>query len=65
MIARLILLGLGLAVGSQAATQAFAWLYDAAPALGPAWRVSETMALYPAWSIFRWRLQFASEAEQA
>ncbi|MDI1328261.1 MAG: type IV secretory system conjugative DNA transfer family protein [Brevundimonas sp.] len=65
MIGRLIFLGLGLAVGSQAATQAFAWLYDAAPALGPAWRVSENMVLYPAWSIFRWRLQFAGEAEQS
>jgi len=65
MRARLVLGGLGLLAGCQAATQGFAWLYRHAPALGPAWRVSEGLALYPPWAVFLWRTEFADEAARA
>ena len=38
--AKLTGLGLGLAVGAQAATEMFAWTYQWADALGPTWRLS-------------------------
>ncbi|MDQ8027460.1 MAG: type IV secretory system conjugative DNA transfer family protein [Brevundimonas sp.] len=65
MAARLILAALGLLAGCQAATQAFAWLYGHAPALGPALRPFEGPALYPPWAILAWRLEFADEADRA
>lgn len=65
MKTRLILGGLGLVAGCQAATQAFAWLYRNAPVLGPAFRPAEGWALYPPWAIILWRLEFADEAARA
>ncbi len=65
MRTRLILLALGLLLGSQAAGQAFAWLYGADPALGPAWRPAPDIALCPPWSIYVWRLRFGEEAARA
>lgn len=65
MPARLIFLALGLLIGCQAATQAFAWLYENAPVLGRAWRITEGLALYPPWSIFAWRARFTDEAQAA
>ena len=62
---RLIFLALGLLVGCQGATQAFAWLYGSAPALGDPLRLGPDLNLYPPWSIFVWRLRFAAEAQQA
>lgn len=65
MRARLIFLAFGLLLGLQGATQAFAWLYGFAPALGGGWRLGPDFCLYPPWSILSWRLRFASEAQQA
>jgi type IV secretion system protein VirD4 len=62
---KLISLGLGLAAGAAAATQAFAWTYGWADALGPAWRITPDLALYPPWAIFEWRGQFGEEARAA
>jgi len=65
MKTRLIPGGLGLLAGCQAATQAFAWLYRNAEALGAAFRPAEGWALYPPWAIILWRLEFADEAARA
>ena len=65
MPARLALLGLGLLVGLQAATQLFAWTYHWAAALGPALRVNPDLALYPPWAILVWRGEFGDEARTA
>lgn len=65
MLRRLIGLGLGVVAGAQAATQAFAWIYGWADALGPALRFGPEFALYPPWAIFHWRLIFAEEAHAA
>ncbi|MFJ6024265.1 type IV secretory system conjugative DNA transfer family protein [Brevundimonas sp. NPDC092305] len=59
--AKLVGLVLGGAVGLTAATQAFAWSYAFAPALGPAFRTRH-VAVYPPWSILVWRLRFGEEA---
>ena len=61
---RFIGLTLGVLIGLQAATEAFAWTYRWAPALGPALRLNSDFALYPPWSIILWRLEFG-EAVQA
>ena len=58
MMRRLAGLGVGLLVGCQAASQAFAWTYAFAPALGAAWRPGPELALYPPWALFVWRLRF-------
>ena len=65
MRARLILGGLGLLAGCQAATQAFALIYRNAPVLGPALRPGDGVALYPPWAILLWRAEFADEASRA
>lgn len=65
MRARFVFLALGLFIGCQAATQAFAWIYGNAVALGEAWRIAADVAVYPPWAIFEWRAQFAGEAQQA
>lgn len=65
MRTRLIFLAFGLLLGCQGATQAFAWLYDDAPALGGALRLGPDVSLYPPWSILAWRLRFATETQQA
>jgi len=64
MVWRFIGLTLGVLVGLQVATEAFAWTYRWAPALGPALRLNADFALYPPWSIILWRLEFG-EAVQA
>lgn len=65
MKGRLIGIAVGLLAGCQTATQAFAWLYRNAPALGPALRTSDGWSIYPPWSIMLWRLEFADEAARA
>lgn len=61
--AKLTGLGLGLAVGAQAATEMFAWTYQWADALGPAWRIGPHLSLYPPWAILQWRSAFGAEAQ--
>jgi len=61
--AKLTGLGFGLAVGAQAATEMFAWTYQWADALGPAWRIGPDLALYPPWAILHWRYAFGAEAQ--
>lgn len=65
MGARVVFLAVGLFVGCQAATQAFAWIYQDAPALGRAWRAGADLVVYPPWSIFVWRARFSETAQQA
>ena len=65
MALRLVWLLIGLVLGSQAATQAFAWIYHNAPALGPAWTLGPDLSLYPPWAIFHWRVAFGVEAGSA
>lgn len=65
MRARVVFLALGLLVGCQAAAQTFAWMYQDAPALGPAWRAGADLVVYPPWSIFVWRARFSETAQQA
>lgn len=65
MWAKLTGLGLGLALGAQAATEMFAWTYQWAEALGPAWRLGGDFALYPPWALLQWRTQFGDEAQAA
>ena len=62
---RLAGLGVGLLLGLQAATQAFAWTYRWAPELGAAFRPAPDVALYAPWSILLWRLAFGEEAGEA
>lgn len=52
---RLIVLAAAVLLGGQAATQAFAWTYGHAPALGPALRPWPGVALYPPWALLVWR----------
>lgn len=59
---RLVGLGLGLLVGLQAATTAFAWTYGWADALEPGLRLGGGAILYPPWSILLWRDRFGAEA---
>lgn len=65
MWTRLILLGIGVAAGSQAAGQAFAWRYGFDPVLGAALRFGEGPAVYPPWAIYAWRLRFGDQAPEA
>lgn len=65
MPARVVLFGLGLLLGLQAATQLFAWTYHWAAALGPALRVHPDLAFYPPWAILLWRVEFGDEAQTA
>jgi len=62
---RLVIFGLGLTLGLQAATQLFAWTYGWAEVLGPALRLNPDLALYPPWSILTWRSAFGEEAQRA
>lgn len=63
--ARVVGMVLGAVAGLCAATQAFAWTYGNAPALGSALRVSPEVAIYPPWSILLWRVKFGDEAQAA
>ncbi len=65
MPARIALLGLGLLLGLQAATQLFAWTYQWSAALGPAFQVHPDLMLYPPWAILFWRAEFGDEAQTA
>ncbi|MFA4952356.1 type IV secretory system conjugative DNA transfer family protein [Brevundimonas sp.] len=65
MRAKLIGGALGLAVGLQAATQAFAWTYRWDEALGPGLPVGREAVLYPPWAILRWKARFGAEASEA
>ncbi len=65
MRARLILGAAGFLVGAQSASQAFAWLYFYAPALGSGWPISDDLTLYPFWSVFTWRIRFGVESQDA
>ncbi|WP_374273847.1 type IV secretory system conjugative DNA transfer family protein [Brevundimonas sp.] len=65
MRARLIMGALGLLLGLQTASQAFAWIYGNATALGPALRPAEGVGLYPPWAIVLWGLEFGDEAARA
>ena len=65
MRTRLILLAVGVLLGSQAASQAFAWLYRDATVLGPAWRPAGGRAVYLPWAIFVWRARFGDQAARA
>ena len=62
---RLVIFGLGLTLGLQAATQLFAWTYGWAEVLGPALRLNPDLALYPPWSILTWRSAFGDQAQRA
>jgi len=62
---RLAGLAVGLLLGMQAATQAFAWTYRWAPELGGALRSGPDFALYAPWSIILWRYAFGEEAGEA
>ncbi|CAN5374220.1 conjugal transfer protein TraG [soil metagenome] len=62
---RFLCLAAGLLLGLQAATEAFAWTYGWADALGPALRLDPDFALYPPWSILLWRSEFGEEAQAA
>lgn len=63
--AKLTGLGLGLLLGSQVATELFAWTYQWADALGPALWMGDDFALYPPWAILQWRVAFGEEAQAA
>lgn len=65
MKTRLLLLGIGVAGGSQAAGQAFAWRYGFDPVLGAALRLGEDLALYPPWAFYVWRLRFGDQGVEA
>ncbi len=62
---RVVLLGVGLVAGLQAASQTFAWTYGHTPVLGPGARVSPGLTVYPPWSILVWGRRFGSEAQPA
>jgi type IV secretion system protein VirD4 len=63
MRGRIAGLGLGLVVGLQAATMAFAWSYGHAPALGPGWRLGPDVVLYPPWALLSWKAAFGPDVE--
>ena len=65
MAGKLIGLALGLLIGLLAATEAFAWTYGWADALGPALRFGPEFALYPPWAILMWKAEFGPEAQAA
>ncbi len=56
--------GLGLLIGFQAATQAFAWTYRWDDVLGPGWAVGEAV-VYAPWAILDWKRAFQAEAADA
>lgn len=47
-----------LVLGAQASVQAFAWMHENAPQLGPSLRLSDQVLLYPPWSLVDWRRRF-------
>ena len=65
MRARLIGGVVGLAIGLQAATQAFAWTYRWDEALGPGLPVGHEAVLYAPWSLLGWMSEFGTEASEA
>ena len=65
MIARLVLLGLGLLAGLQMATQVFAWTYSFDPVLGSGLSLSGEVRAYPPWRILVWRRAFGEAQPEA
>lgn len=65
MMARLVLLGVGLLVGLQLATQMFAWTYGFDAVLGPGLPLSEEAKAYPPWRILAWRKAFGEAHPEA
>ncbi|MGV9009947.1 type IV secretory system conjugative DNA transfer family protein [Brevundimonas sp.] len=63
MQARFIGLLAGSTAGLWGATQAFAWTYGWADALGPGLRLGTEMVLYAPWSILAWKAEFDPEAQ--
>ncbi|MEQ7154267.1 type IV secretory system conjugative DNA transfer family protein [Brevundimonas aurifodinae] len=65
MIARLVLLGLGLLAGLQMATQVFAWTYGFDPILGSGLPLHGEAWAYPPWRILVWRRAFGEAQPEA
>ncbi|WP_421729098.1 type IV secretory system conjugative DNA transfer family protein [Brevundimonas sp.] len=65
MRARLLGATVGLVLGLQGASQAFAWIYNWDDALGVGFPVGRRAVVYPPWAILAWKSEFGTEAQAA